>query len=409
MMSITKKENSTVFLLILLGMLSAFGPFVTDMYLPSLPAMTDYFSTSLSLVQLGLTTSMIGLALGQIFIGPLSDKYGRRPLLLVSMLLFIVSTVFCLFAPDIYSFVTLRLIQGIGGAGGIVVSRSVAADKFSGKELAKMLAVIGAINGVAPVAAPIIGGLLTGTVGWKGIFMILLLIGVLLGISCIGFHESLPTEKRSKTGVLSTFRSFGKVVRNRRYMLYTLQLAFAQGILFAYIASSPFIIQQHYGFSPFAFSICFAINAISIGTAAAMSVKFHRMENGTLIGCIGMLVLSILEMGALYSGCSFWVYELLMFTLLFMMGLTFTASTTLAMDCEHRYAGAASALLGALCFASGGIVSPLVGLGNILISTGVIFVICAVCSLLCALGAVRRAVLIVTVYRTFRVSSRVTK
>ena len=118
-----------MFLLILLGMLSAFGPFVTDMYLPSLPAMTDYFSTRSSMVQLGLTTSMIGLALGQIFFGPLSDKYGRRPLLLVSMILFIISTVFCLFAPDIYSFITLRLVQGIGGAGGIVISRSLSMAK----------------------------------------------------------------------------------------------------------------------------------------------------------------------------------------------------------------------------------------------------------------------------------------
>lgn len=196
-MNAINKENSKVFLLILLGMLSAFGPFVTDMYLPSLPAMADYFSASLPMVQMGLTTSMIGLALGQIFFGPLSDKYGRRPLLLVSMLLFIVSTLFCLFAPDIYSFVTLRLIQGIAGAGGIVISRSVATDKFSGKELAKMLAVIGAINGVAPVAAPVIGGLLTGSVGWQGIFMILLFIGILLGIGCIRFKESFrPRDVR---------------------------------------------------------------------------------------------------------------------------------------------------------------------------------------------------------------------
>lgn len=386
-------ENSKVFLLVLLGMLSAFGPFMTDMYLPSLPAMADYFSTSSSMVQLGLTTSMIGLAIGQIFFGPLSDKYGRRPLLLASMLLFVISTVFCLFAPNIHSFVTLRLIQGIAGAGGIVISRSVATDKFSGKDLAKMLAVIGAINGVAPVAAPVLGGLLTGSVGWKGIFVILLLIGIVLGIGCIRFKESLPAEKRSKAGVVSTFRSFGDIVRNRRYMLYVLQFAFAQGILFAYIASSPFIVQQHYGFSPFAFSICFAVNAVAIGVAAAFSVKFRRMETGTLTGCIGMVVLSLFIMAALYSDCGFWIYELLMFALLFMMGLTFTSTTTLAMDSERRYAGAASALLGALGFAFGGIVSPLVGLGNILVSTGITFVVCAVCSLFCAWSAIRQSIL----------------
>ena len=390
MTAIINKENSKVFLLILLGMLSAFGPFVTDMYLPSLPAMADYFSTHSSMVQLGLTTSMIGLALGQIFFGPLSDKYGRRPLLLVSMILFIVSTVFCLFAPDIYSFITLRLIQGIGGAGGIVISRSVATDKFSGKELAKMLAVIGAINGVAPVAAPVIGGLVTGTIGWKGIFVILLFIGVLLWIGCIRFKESLPVEKRSKTGIVSTFRNFGAIVHNPRYMLYVLQLAFAQGILFAYIASSPFIVQQHYGFSPLMFSICFGINAIFIVISAASAIKFRRLEQALHYGSTGMVVVSALLLVALVLDCNFWIYELLLIGLLSMLGLTFTASNTLAMDCEHNNAGMASALLGALGFAFGGIVSPLVGLGNIMVSTGIIFLMGSICSYVCTRYALHR-------------------
>jgi len=161
-------------------------------------------------------------------------------------------------------------------------------------------------------------------------------------------------------------------------------------------------VQQHYGFSPFAFSICFAVNAVAIGVAAAISVKFRQPETGTLIGCIGMLCLSVCVMIALYNGCGFWTYELLMFALLFTMGLTFTSSTTLAMDSERRYAGAASALLGALCFASGGIVSPLVGLGNILVSTGVTFVVCAICSLLCALWAMRKVPMKVAMCRIFR-------
>lgn len=129
------KDNSKLFLLVLLGMLTAFGPFVTDMYLPSLPAMGDYFQTASSMVQLGLTTSMIGLAAGQILFGPLSDRYGRRVPLLAAMWLFIVSTILCLFARDIHQFVAFRLVQGIAGAGGIVIARSVAADKYSGKEL----------------------------------------------------------------------------------------------------------------------------------------------------------------------------------------------------------------------------------------------------------------------------------
>lgn len=147
------RRNSALFLFVFLGMLTAFGPFVTDMYLPSLPAMTEYFSTSTSWVQLGLTFSMLGLAAGQILFGPLSDKYGRRLPLLLSMGLFLAATLGCIFAPNILCFVVLRFVQGIAAAGGIVISRSIATDKFKGQNLAKALAIVGAINGIAPVAA----------------------------------------------------------------------------------------------------------------------------------------------------------------------------------------------------------------------------------------------------------------
>ena len=384
------KENSEVFLLILLGMLTAFGPFVTDMYLPSLPSMGEYFSTSSSMIQLGLTTSMIGLAVGQIFFGPLSDRYGRRLPLLSGMWLFIVSTLLCLFSQTIEQFVAFRLLQGIAGAGGIVISRSVATDKYSGHELAKMLAVIGAINGVAPVAAPIVGGLLTDAIGWKGIFWVLFALGLVLLACCMRFRESLPVEKRSAEKWSDTFRSFGVVLRDKRYVCYVLQIAFAQGVLFANIASSPFIIQQHYGFSAFTFSLFFGINALAIGIAAALSVKFRRQESSTLAGCCGMVAAAVLQCWALMSDCSFWVYEGLMLVLLSSMGMTFTSSTALAMESQRENSGTASALLGALCFAAGGIVSPLVGLGNILSSTGVAFLVCACCSLLCMLVALGR-------------------
>ena len=147
-------DNSKLFLLVLLGLLTAFGPFVTDMYLPTLPAMTDFFRTSSSMVQMGLTTSMIGLAAGQLLFGPLSDKYGRRTPLLTAMWLFIGSTLLCIFASDIRQFIAARFLQGIAGSGGIVISRSVATDRFGGRDLARMLALIGAVNGVAPVVAP---------------------------------------------------------------------------------------------------------------------------------------------------------------------------------------------------------------------------------------------------------------
>ena len=383
------KKNSKVFILVFLGMLTAFGPFVTDMYLPTLPAMSEYFHTTSSMVQLGLTASMIGLAAGQLLFGPLSDKYGRRLPLIISMILFAVATIGCIYSYTIMQFVGWRLIQGIAGAGGII-SRSVAADKYSGRELAKMLALIGAINGVAPVAAPMGGGFLAGSVGWTGIFWCLFVLGIILLLGSIHFEESLPVEDRKEKSWRSVFRSFIDVLRNSSYVCYTLQFGFAQGVLFANIASAPFIMQQHCGFSPLMFSICFGINAIFIVISAASAIKFRRLEQALHYGSTRMVVVSALLLVALVLDCNFWIYELLLIGLLSMLGLTFTASNTLAMDCEHNNAGMASALLGALGFAFGGIVSPLVGLGNIMVSTGIIFLMGSICSYVCTRYALHR-------------------
>ncbi len=384
-------ERYNGFLIVFLGFLTAFGPLVTDMYLPTLPSMTGYFGTSQSMVQLGLTTSMIGLALGQLFFGPLSDKSGRRPLLLASLMLFALSTVVCMFAPNIYVFLVMRFFQGIGAAGGIVISRSVAIDRYHGRRLAGILAIIGMINGIAPVAAPVLGGVLTDVIGWRGIFGILLGLGVLLLGGAMLFRESLPASRRTGQGWVQTFGNFGAILRNRRFMYIVLQLGFAQGILFANIASSPFIVQQHYGFSPLAFSIIFAVNALAIMAAAPLSLKFRKQENGVLVSCIGMCVFSACLLVAFCSGCGFWVYESIIFLLLFFMALSFTLSTTMAMESERRYAGGASAVLGAVCFAFGGLVSPIVGMGDILVATGIVFLVCAVASLCFALSVRRGA------------------
>ena len=212
--SSTKRHNTAFFLFVFLGMLTAFGPFVTDMYLPSLPAMTSYFNTSASMVQLGLTFSMLGLAVGQILFGPLSDKFGRRQPLLVSMWLFLGSTLACIFSPNIEVFIALRFIQGIAGAGGIVISRSIATDKFKGANLAKALAVIGAINGIAPVAAPVMGGAVLKVTGWRGVFAILFVLGAALTAACIHFNESLSRSKRSREKLSHTLSLFKNVLKN---------------------------------------------------------------------------------------------------------------------------------------------------------------------------------------------------
>ena len=379
----TDRQNSRRFLLLFLGVLSAFGPFIMDMYLPTLPAMADFFQTSSSMVQLGLTTSMIGLAAGQLIFGPLSDKYGRRSPLLLAMILFLLATLGCIFSHTISLFVLSRFLQGIAGAGGVVISRSIATDEYSGHQLAGMLAIIGGINGIATVVAPIGGGILAQITGWQGFFIGLFLWGVPPLPGSVHLNESLPTDHRQVVCWQAISHLLGKVPRNRHYVGYVLQYGFTMGILFANISSAPFIMQQHYGLSPLSFSLCFGINAIAMVISSAISIKLPTMERALYIGSRGMLLVSALSMVLLPLGCDFWIYELLIFALLSMIGMTFTASNTLAMECERRNAGIASALLGATGFAFGGIVSPLVSLGDMMTSTGILFLAGSVCTYAC--------------------------
>lgn len=384
------KENTQLFILVFLGTLAAFGPFVTDMYLPTLPAMAGYFHATSSQVQLGLMSSMVGLAVGQLFFGPLGDKYGRRRPLIMAMFLFLVATIGCLFSSTILQFVGWRFIQGVAGAGGIVLSRSIAADKYSGRELAKMLGIIGAINGVAPIAAPIAGGVMAESLGWKGIFWTLFVLGVVLLFGSLHFKESFSVGRHKNTCWLDVYNGFVAVLHNRRYLCYIFQFGFAQGVVFANIASAPFIMQQHYGFSPLMFSVFFGINAVAIVISSVYAARFSHPERALYIGSVGMVIASFFLLVALCMECSFWIYEILLVGLLSMIGLTFTTSNTLALDCERSNAGVASALLGALGFAFGGIVSPIVGLGNIMIPTGIAFFVGSICSLICAHMALHR-------------------
>ena len=375
-------QNSKTFLLILLGLLSAFGPFVTDMYLPGLPSMTVYFDTTASLVQLGITTAMLGLAFGQVIIGPLSDKYGRKLPLMASLWLFILSTIACIFSWNIGAFIFFRFLQGIAGAGGIVISRSVATDCYSGKELAKAFAMISAVNGLAPILAPVGGGIMLKFTNWLGIFAFLLFIGIVLILLCLKLKESLPAERRITVPAFSSFRNFIPLLGKREFMGYVLIQAFTFGTIFAYISSSPFILQEHYRLSPLAYSLCFAINAVALIIGTASAGRFRNIRKGVVTGVAGSFVLSI------FTGVTLWLempiiyFEIALFLTLAFGGIVLPTSTALALDTERQNAGTASAIFGAISFLAGGIVSPLVGIGNILHSTAIIMVASSAIALL---------------------------
>lgn len=199
-----KKTNSKKFVLIFAALLSAFGPFMTDLYLPAFPEIKNYFATTASLVQLSLTFGMIGLAGGQLIIGPLSDKYGRRYPLVLSLVVFVVSTIVCLFSRTIGLFILFRLFQGLSAAGGVVIVRSIVVDLYEGKDFSHFFALLSGVQGLAPIVAPVIGGALLEITNWQGIYMVLLLIGVIILLMSMRFRESLSMEKRVTGSVMAT-------------------------------------------------------------------------------------------------------------------------------------------------------------------------------------------------------------
>lgn len=374
-----------LFLMVFLGALSAFGPFISDFYLPTLPSLASVFSTTPSMVQLGLTASMLGIAVGQLLVGPVSDKYGRRPLLVASLLLFSLASVAIIFSPTIEFFNVCRFLQGLGGSGGIVMSRSVATDCYSGQELAKTLAIVGTINGIAPVIAPLVGGMVANTVGWRGIFLILLVIGVGLLACCSRFRESLPRENRIKGSTLKVVGGFVKVLRQPLFSTYIAVFGLAYGVLFSYISSAPFIVQNRFGFSEMQFSMVFAVNAIGTAIGSGLTMRFKKVQNAALFSTAGMTVFALMQLVALFVSDSFMVYETITFLMMFSMGFIFPSVTTLAMTEGRQAIGAASAILGAVGFVFGGIVSPLVGLGDMALSSVIVMLVCAFGSLLFSL------------------------
>lgn len=366
-----------VYLYLLLGALAAFPPLVTDMYLPALPVMTAEFQTTASAVQMSLAACILGLAVGQLIFGPLSDKWGRKPLLKSALVLFILATAASIFSPTIELLNVSRFFQGLGGAGGVVLSRSVATDCYSGRELAKSLAIIGAINGIAPVTAPVIGGLFSEAIGWKGIFCVLLAIGVLLYVVSIPFRESHTSEKHYAGSLTSLFIQAGILFKNSVYVRYVLIFGMANAALFGYISSASFIIQNDFGLSELMFGILFGINSMAIGSGSILSLKFKQLTNAIHIGCVGMFGCSVLQLCNYNLGFGFWGYEILVFIMLFSVGMVFTSSTTLAMTEGKSKIGWASAIVGAAGFLFGGIVTPLVGLGTIQISTYLVMTVCS--------------------------------
>lgn len=377
-----------IFLIAYLVGLSAFGSFVNDMYLPSLPEMKSFFGCSVSVVQLGLTFGMIGLGLGQIILGPISDKYGRKPILLATILLFIIAATISVFSPTIHFFLGCRLFQGLGASGGYFLARTIPADIYGGRQLAKVMALIGAINGFAPASAPMIGGALARSVGWQGIFCVLAGYATLLFAFAFFFKESLSKNKRYQGPLVDSYKEYSGLLHNRKFMTHVMLKGTALGLLYAYVSSSPFIIQTHFGYTPLQFGFIMGFNAAFLAVGSIISLKFKQLKQAASVGGWIMLISTALEIAILLKIDSFLAYEIAVIPMVFAMGMIFTVGNTLAMNEGRQNAGGASAILGLMGYIFGAIVAPLVGLGNVLRSSAIVFGIMAVTSFIfCALSS----------------------
>ncbi|MBY6090728.1 multidrug effflux MFS transporter [Maritimibacter alkaliphilus] len=355
--------------ILVLALLSAVAPLATDMYLPGFPVMTEDLATGASTVQLTLTGFMVGLALGQLFIGPLSDSFGRRRPLLLGTALAVVAGFACALAPNVETLIALRLLQGFGGAAGVVIARAIISDRTTDAGAsARLMQIMMMIGGLAPVLAPIIGTGIVSLAGWRAVFVV---TAILSAVSFFGVFtkvtESLPAENRTPGGAKALWKGIGTVITNRAYLGYTLTVGFAFAVMFAYISASPFVFQGILGLSPVQYSLAFGSNAIGLVVVSAVSAKVVGRVPPQRLAAIGLTTMScgaLAVMACVLSGAGAGLMLPSIFCTVASLGLILGNVSALAISQTPRTAGTASALLGALQFCLGAVASPLVGLAG---------------------------------------------
>ncbi|WP_159888422.1 Bcr/CflA family efflux MFS transporter [Paenibacillus puerhi] len=381
---------------LLLGIFSALGPFTIDMYLPSFPEIAEEFGTQASLVQLSLTACLLGLAVGQLVMGTLSDVMGRRKPLLLAMILYAGASLICAFAPSIGFFIAVRFIQGFAAAAGIVISRAIVRDVYSGHELTKFFSLLMLVSNLGPLLAPVVGSGVIAFMAWSGVFLFLGLIGLLLVMATAWkLEETLPVEKRVSSNIRELIGNFKSLMQDRQFAGYAL----AQGIMiagvFAYVSGTPFIYQKIYGASPQLFALLFGSNGISLIIGSQVVGRLaHRISERSFLA-IGLwlsvaasvvVLLVVLLQGPLFA------LVVPLFFFVASIGMTATASFSLAMETQSRMAGSAAALLGLIPFLLGAVTSPLVGIAgeHTAVPLGVIILATSLLSLLAYYGLAKQ-------------------
>ena len=363
----TTAERARLF--VLLGGLTAFGPLSIDMYLPGLPAIARDLGASESMIQLTLTVCLIGLALGQVVAGPVSDAFGRRRPLLVGVAGYAIASLLCALAPSAPALVGLRLLQGLTGAAGIVIARAIVRDMYSGSAAARYFSRLILIMGLAPILAPVLGGQVLRFTSWHGIFVVLAGISLLLLVgAAAGLPETLPVARRREGSLVDTGRTFRRLAKDSLFVGYALSGGLAFGAMFAYIAGSPFVLQGIYHVSPQTFSLIFGANALGFvitsqvnGSLVSRVPPEWLLLGGLIVGATGGLsLLGVVAIGGL--GLAAIVPPL--FVLVSSIGFVVPNAIALALSRHPEAAGTGSALLGVIQSGVGAIGAPLVGIAG---------------------------------------------
>jgi DHA1 family bicyclomycin/chloramphenicol resistance-like MFS transporter len=353
-------------LTVFLGLMTAMAPLATDMYLPALPTVQVDFGITASLAQMTLTMTMIGMALGHIFAGPISDRYGRKWPLTAGMVVFTLSTVGCVWAQDIFVFLFFRFISGFAGASGIVIAKAIARDVCQGPELTKFFAMLMMVNGLAPIIAPVIGGQILLYTSWRGVFVVLVAIGLFQLIATLIYKETLPKDQRL-AGLRESFAKFPILLKNRYFLGHCLVQCFVFGAFFSYLAGSSFVFQNIFQVSPQMFSLIFGgIGAGLLFSGALPARLAGRVADVKMlhISLLVPLIGSVLLLLAFSAGMGMVVILPVLFLTIVPLSVLGAASFSLALSRQGKNAGSASALIGFFSMILGGCMMPLVGIAG---------------------------------------------
>jgi len=387
----TSTRNSAIGgrLLATLALLSALGPLAIDAYLPGFTAMAEDLDTPPSTVQLTLTAFLFGLALGQLVIGTLSDRFGRRRPLLIALSISTLAGIGCALAPAVELLIPLRFVQGFTGAAGVVISRAIVRDLSEGRATVRAFSLLGAIGSFAPVVAPLLGGALMPLVDWRGVLgAVAVISGGMVLTAWLAVPESLPVKRRAGGGIGTTFAIAGGLFQNRLFVGYLLTNAFTFGALFSYISASPFMLQNVFGLSSGAYSLAFAFNAAGLIVGSAANARIvHRVEPAKILlaAQVTMAAVTLLLALTILTGVAT-IASVLPMTFLFVgtIGFTIGNASALALTSVSVAIGTAAAILGATQFAFGAVASPLVGLGGdeTAVPMAIVMVTCATLALM---------------------------